>query len=325
MGNIIRWNNANTQATDVVIYRGITPLSPTALPAPYVTLTQGETSFDDSAVVYGTTYYYMLVTKSKDGQKTAASRNIVIQAGIGRGLGPNVLQDGTEQLGYFGLILSADFIPAVTITAAAAPGGPTLPTFIRDWYKFIRRGKILYIPSSNCGGVLWTTLYSAGFVYGRDDNGPVGGVPAVPVNQRRVVEWRGERYLVRLLRGYADPDSPVQFDFTNQVGVFDHDALPNTPACELNDLLYSLVNATPLKQRLPNQAFAAATSFSSSNNSIVCQEADIASAQYLSRWSSQNVTVNQNLRTHLTYGKAQPLTVSAGTCMWVPVLELIEE
>lgn len=69
MGNKLSWVNNNAQATNVEIYRSLTALDTANLTNPLVTLTNGETTWEDTGVIYGATYYYVIQMVTKDGSQ----------------------------------------------------------------------------------------------------------------------------------------------------------------------------------------------------------------------------------------------------------------
>ncbi|AGX01805.1 putative virion structural protein [Erwinia phage PhiEaH1] len=321
MGNKLSWVNNNALATNVEIYRSLTPLDTANLSNPLITLTNGETAWEDTGVVYGATYNYVIQMVTKDGSQKAPTRNIVMQTGLGRGLGPNLLQQGDERLGYFGSIAATDFIPAATLQASQAGSGLSV-SGTATWHKFVRRGKILYVPNTYLSSaVTMTQLYQAGWVFGTDDNGPTDGQLSTAQNQRRVVSYRGDRYFLRLPRGYADADNANQYDLSNTTGL-NHDNVANTPECEFNDLFYPVVQNTPLKQRLFNvDSITAANFVVSSTRAVLCQEVSVSKGAMLSRGNSNGLTG----RDIMTYMQAIPTARAASTLLWYPVLELIED
>lgn len=321
MGNKLSWVNNNAQPTNVEIYRSLSKMDTTNLTNPLVTLTNGETSWEDTGVIYGVTYYYVIQMVTKDGSQKAPTRNIPMQTGLGRGIGPNILQQGDERLGYFGAIDAADFIPLATLQASQAATGVSLgaPT---KWYKYVRRGKILYIPS----GIMASSftiiqLYQAGWVYGTDDTGPSDGVLGTPTNQRRIINYRGDKYFIRCPRGYADADSATQYDLSNTT-TQNHDNLANTPDCEFNDLFYPIMKNTPLKQRLYNvDVIDPLTFVNSSGRTVVCQEISASKGNVLTRANSQGNTG----RDVMTVVAAVLTSRSGSSNLFYPVIELVEE
>lgn len=322
MGNKLSWTNNNTQPTNVEIYRGLAPLDTANLTDPLVTLTNGESSWEDNGVIYGATYYYVVQLLTKDGLKKVPSRNISMQAGLGRGLGPNILLQGNERLGYFGLVEAADFIPPATILAAQNGGAMAYMLAVR-WHKFIRRGKILYVPQTvpASGNYHHNIIYQAGFMYGTDDTGPVDGRLGTPVNQRRVINWRGEKYTIRLPRGYADPDSPTQVDLST-VATLNHETLSDSPGCEYNDLIYPLMVSTPTKQNLMNVDFLTTANFISvTGRMVMCQEVSVASGNALWR-HNQGLGTDRERMAAMT---VRATGTASSSSNWYPIIELIEE
>ena len=120
------------------------------------------------------------------------------------GPGSKVLQYGDENLGYFGKIAAEDFFTQTELATATGMFAGALEVEYPEWIKCFINGKVLFIPSQPIRtGLCWNDLYSAGVVYGTDDNGKYPGSPAV--NQFKLVTKRGYAFKVRTF-GQGDPD-----------------------------------------------------------------------------------------------------------------------
>lgn len=207
---------------------------------------------------------------------------------------------------------------------SASQAGGTAIVFAAPnvWHKFVRRGKILYVPNNYLSSaVTITQLYQAGWLFGTDDNGPTDGQLSTAQNQRRIINYRGEKYFIRLPRGYADSDSATQYDLSNTTAQ-NHDNLANTPDCEFNDLFYPIVSNTPQKQRLYNvDTIAPATLVLANTRNIPCQEVSVSKGNMITRVSSNGLTG----RDIMTYIQSVPTSRSNSTLLWYPVIELLEE
>lgn len=267
----LTWKNPNQIPVTQKIYRSTTPMSTTSLPLPLATLSAGETEYTDVTAEDGVRYYYIISVS--DGTNTLYSIQREAIAEDRRGVGSNTIVVGDESLGYYGSISPGKFLTSSHILSAAKFQPITLASaVIPAWYKFTRNGKIIYVPDRAFGLVLWTDLYKAGLVYGRDDAGPaamIGGLTAV--NQDVYVEFGGDKYRVRLLRGYYDKASDLDAaDTTTLTATFPVGAVAqaNAPATygklydldnveltspdnEYNDLLGAVQYCCPKKKRFP--------------------------------------------------------------------------
>lgn len=236
----LKWKNPNKGATSVEIYRGDTPT--VDLTTPLVKLTGGELEWVDSTALFGKTYYYVWAVNTQNDRVVSQPQKIEVNDR--KGPGPNLLKQGTESYGYFGSLPSADFVNSSTILGAlkstsGIPTGPYYPT----WYKFIRNGKVLFVPGIYFGDVTWTSLYTAGAVYGTDDMGGVNSPGNV--NQLSTFELNGDLFLIRLAKGI--PDGMV---WTG--GNIDLNVAPEAQGIysEYEDLLYPLIDLAPLRKRM---------------------------------------------------------------------------
>lgn len=265
----LTWKNPNQVPVTQTLYRSTTQMVVSALPAPLASFTEGETSYVDTTAVDKQTYYYMMAVT--DGTNTLYSIQTQITAEDRRGVGPNTITVGTEDLGYYGKIDAGKFISSSHVMSAAkTQAGITNNGVIPAWFKFSRHGKIIYVPDRAFGFASWLALYNAGLVYGRDDAGPaamIGGL--TPVNQDVYVEFAGDKYRVRLMRGFYDkatdlnaavtatdfagiPAGPVTSAYASAPVLFNMDTIEaTTPENEYNDMLMSVVYGCPLKKRFP--------------------------------------------------------------------------
>ncbi|QVW55047.1 hypothetical protein pEaSNUABM29_00003 [Erwinia phage pEa_SNUABM_29] len=297
MSFTLRWTNPNTAATVVNVYRDTKTISVSALPAPLVTLSNGETSYRDTTAVAGQTYFYLLTVTANG--KTIASANQQYTVAVKRGVGPMTFIQGDDRLAYLGQVPYAEqplFSQMPAAFQAMFPG--VFPDRI-PLYKFIRNGKVLYtvLPGAFIGSVSWGALYQAGMVYGTDDFGPTGGHGSlVDTKQDAKMIHLNDTYRIRLPRGLTkDSDSPV-FAFNDAYAGKDHDAVSAlTDNCEYNDLMYAMVNEFPVKQRWPNFYYGSGatlangglpnntTTYPYLNAGILCQEHDTVQDRVLHR------------------------------------------
>lgn len=358
----LQWTNNNIRPITTEIYRSATPIDRAALPAPLVSITDGATSYVDATAVQGQTYYYLMATKEGNSRVFSPQRKITVE-NI-RGYGPNQFLWGDEQLGYFGAIPAGEFLGLADLLNAAltSVGLPTTPVSV-GWHKFCRYNKVIYVPDKPIGNAAWMDLYNAGLVYGVDGPGPANMTLSITVvNQRRPIQFQGNTYVPRLLRGYWDKyedlaalvagDAPNIYAWAltgnlpappaTAIGL--HDALVNPPQCEFNDLMYSLFTATPKRQRgqtvaeLPLSNYIGLTSQYADANyvayaqrRILCQERRPAmagaNAQAITRMSTWYQSSGYNIEQPLTQAQTITWGVSnqAGGAAWVPAIELDEQ
>lgn len=339
----LKWDNPNVVTTKTTIYRGDAPLDNANLPAPLVTLEAGVKEWVDNDAKFGNTYYYILGSKTDVDEVLTPNQKILVADN--RGVGPSTLVLGDDSLGFFGQVLSSDFVNSTHILAASAnPTGLPSGTYTPTWNKFIRKGKIIYVPDRTFGVCAWTAIYNSGLVYGVDSTGPADAnlTGLTPTNQKSIIDFKGFKYKVRLLRGITD--RPLTADIWNaQKG--NQEQLTVAEDNEFNDLMYPLMWPVPVKyQRLPNifedapDAYLGAPwnaydSTTANNltltNRIWCQERNPAANAATSticvravRSAVYGATSYPYTADHLS---AMQFNTANLSCYWLPVLELVEE
>lgn len=215
----ISWANANATADSVILYRAAAPFAQTALPAPLVTLAGNATTYDDTTVTRNTVAYYR--AKIVKGSEELITPLLTMGHFPDSGPGPQTLLRGNWALGYFGRVpvanmwTIAQFRTATGATGLGAAGAESTLTF---WHKFIRNGKIIFVPSAIMANTTtsWSSLYALGLVYGTNDNGAVPttltAMPT-PVNQQKIITLGTYSFLVRLPLGCTLPVSAIQPNF----------------------------------------------------------------------------------------------------------------
>lgn len=320
----LQWTNLNSKTVKLEIFRGDAPLDRENLGTPIATLTEGETTYRDSTnVVIGKDYYYVFVT-SNDSDRVV-SQNYRIQAVGRRGPGEQTLVQGTNELGYFGPLPSTDFIninelvTRTNLRSQATNITIAQPTPI--WHKFVRKGKILFIPERPVAyNVSWQGLYSLGMVYGREDTGS-NPLMTNKVVQNAKVTIGADTYRVRLLKGATDQDYTT---WANSL-------IETYP--EFDDLVYPLLHTVPDNQRLDNffaNGKMTGTEFFQSWSavcSVYCQELMTANASMYRMQAvvSGQYDYNSDILTAIQYRSSVNMGTASSTYAWLPVLELIEE
>ena len=300
MSFTLRWKNPNAIATTVNIYRDTKDISAAALPAPIVTLTNGETEWRATTAVNGQTYYY-LATVTANG-KTVAGASQKYTVAVQRGIGPMGFISGDDELGFMGVV---PYVERWLPTQMPAGFLSIFPTAFNDrieLYKFSRHGKILYMLGTTTGllGFTdWASLYHSGLVYGRDDTGPEGGNGTLPPTlQDAKIFHKGDVYRMRLPRGLTDDGESAAFPFKDAYDQKNHDDFPElTGFNEYNDLLYTMTYDTPKKQRWPAWqnltpeylgSYAVATNQAYYNSGVLCMEHDTINERVLHRGIRNN-------------------------------------
>lgn len=306
----LKFNNPTAGST-VNIYRGDAELDRTNLSNPVATLSNGETTWRDNNVVRGKFYYYVFETVL--GTDKISTINFRIQATVRRGAGPSAIQVGDTDYGYFGSIESSEFINPSDLAGKVGFSAGTQTTNVVTWHKFIRNGKVLYIPNGTIRqSIGWKSLYDAGLVFGVDGPGPYNA--GADVNQKKTVTIGPDTYMVRLMRGYND-------DYT----VFASTTSVNEPiepfTCEWDDLVYPLYQYVPVAQRMANVASYTREQLRLQNQYANWVQEKATSAASSSALRRGAPAVGRNAvatRTGDSYA-------AAGTPYgWWPVLELIE-
>lgn len=236
---IVRWTDRNSSEDGTRIYRSESPMNPASLPAPLATVGPGITSYEDTNVVRGKTYYYRF--ESFKGTDTALSNELTVSAQPRTGPGPQQLIAGDYEAGYFGTVDSSELFTAEEMAYRAGISGGAVIGSATPWLKFAYKGKILFTPIKPIrSGVTWNTIYAAGCALGIDAVGDVLPTGTVGVNQKKIVIKNGESFLVRLPKGA--PSNPASWGTT---GTFDTMGLEGS---EWNDLLYRIFLTIPFSQ-----------------------------------------------------------------------------
>jgi hypothetical protein len=310
MYNKLSWTNPNGATPITVnIYRGTAPLDRSNLSGALVSLTAGETTWTDNTALRGTTYYYVFETISATDRVVSPNYQIVTVPR--RGAGPNVLQAGDYNYGYFGTISSASFINGPALKAAVNLGVGTIVSASPRWHKYARNGKVIFVPEGplTAATVSWQALYNAGLVFGSNDNGPYNA--GANVNQNVQVTIGADTYRVRLMRGYNDDYStfPPATTVAEPVETF---------TCEWDDFVYPMSVFVPTVQRMANRAnLANATLYGGSSYTVAVQEKTVSGAAVNNLYRG----LANAIRTGIT--NRGSISYATGLSWW-PVLELIE-
>lgn len=297
MGIRLEIANKNTAAVTVNVYRGDAPLDRANLPAPIGKVentTANPIIFNDANVVQGQTYYYVMETIGP--KDRAFSRNFKTQALETRGPGDSDLKLGNRLLGYYGNMTAGSLIDAPTLCSAIGLTGFT-PNNFTYWYKFARKGKVLFVPNMHIArsGQSYNKLKALGLVDGKQ------------------ITIGNFKFLVRLPSGWDDTTAmPTAIADNTAFSMEDY----ASNSCEVNDLIYPLTKWTPNGKRMPSLVQATLTSITS-NTLVVCKEND--GKRFVRRFAggdSRSAVAASTFDTTLD-------TVNNSLCV-LPVLELIE-
>lgn len=113
------------------------------------------------------------------------------------GPGPQWLQAGDEQLGYFGEVAAVDMITNAALKSHLGHSAGSLRAD-QGYLKFFYKGKILFIGKNTyCTSLSWNQLYAAGGIYGTKDTGKYPA--ATPVYQYKPLSWSGNGKLFSMI------------------------------------------------------------------------------------------------------------------------------
>lgn len=309
----LKWVNRNQVPVTTKIYRteAITP--PDQLTNPLATLDGTILTWTDLTAVRRKTYYYVFETDYQTQKVFSNPLKVFVE--YNNGPGPRDLIWGDSQYGYYGTVSSVDFISPADLASLYAPtfafNPPANP--IPLWNKWIRRGKILYVPLSPCNILItYTGLYLSGLQFGTDDNGPYQPNGVAPTNQRKIITRGFDRFIVRLPSGTDDRNNP---SFT----------IPSPSAdslrrySEVADLIYpSLSQSVCPSQRSPKLESSGTWSTQNAGREIATSTR-FGTTGFV---SAGNISVTSPGSELEKLGAIRPWSTSVS---WVPVLEFIQE
>lgn len=115
------------------------------------------------------------------------------------GPGPQTILRGDWKSGYFGTVTKQDFFSTPELKMLLPTNQGNLFSYDPDfWYKFVYKGRIIFIPNTRHGYDRFYTVYTAGMAYGADDAGKVIPKGYSPVKQDAKVSKDGRSYRIRL-------------------------------------------------------------------------------------------------------------------------------
>lgn len=199
------------------------------------------------------------------------------------GPGPQVLKNGTEELGLFGTLSLGELILEPALRLQLDLWGGTSTGIPQTWVKMFVDGKIIFFTSAVLAtGLDFPTMYNAGLTTGDGDT-PSIGYPLV--TQRKYVFVNDRVYKARLFRRTViDPEQ---------------------------------VTTTPV-----NTGQALVSEVGRVMNSAVLWKAITASSYNVASWCGTTNSISQNTAHTFTAATLSQATRTL-TMGWVPVLELI--
>ncbi|ANZ50344.1 putative virion structural protein [Erwinia phage vB_EamM_Phobos] len=218
MGITIEWDNQADQQLDAIeVYRSTSPIDENSPGVPIATLSGTDRQYIDNDVRVGNTYYYRVAVKKGENRSFGANQTQGYYSNLGPG--PQKVIRGDWVRGFFGEIPPVEWTTVTDVTdkikaQLKSLTGITLASNTGAiWYKFVYKGKILFLPSlqmivSNN----WQNGYNAGFIYGVDGFGSTPDGDAGAVNQLTVIEVAGQQYIVRAIRLSDKPTSQYLTD-----------------------------------------------------------------------------------------------------------------
>lgn len=326
----LKWVNNNDVSAVVEVFRDTAPINTASPGAALATLPGNATTYTDAAVLAGVTYYYA-VAVSRNGKKVFTPVKTFTNE-LRRGPGGSRILFGDDRLGYMGKVSQLDFIEIGRVMNLTTD---QTANYQFTWHKFIRKGKILFLPERP---VCHTT--NSYKVYGsavRENMGLVSGLTWnfnnstwSDANKTRIVERLGDRFHFRAPRGLPD-----DWDGTAPTA-----GMVANPETEFNELIQTLLlNEVYFPSKI-GCVRAGVTNVAGHMAPIVCAERvgtaglirrmNVAPVTGTALWAHAG-TVNRTKDDFLSYTTkaaatgADPTTYNAVSwdAVW-PVLELVE-
>lgn len=332
----VAFDNKNTRADGINVYRSVNPIIPTQLPAKVATLAGNATEYLDNNVTQGDSFYYVFeVYKGSEKILTSNVRGYAVNYS---GPGPQALVAGDINIGYYGLVTAGDFTSYDRIIDTFSPAGLSNRTVETDqkWMKFSHKGKTLFVPQRTFGAVTWNNLYLAGLVYGVDGIGPREYNTQTATNQLKTIAINGSLFKVRLMTmlppgfdlttNFAAANTATKAVTGASTGIYTSDSSDTTldlTGSEWNDLMYKLFTVTPPSQRGSNfDKLDIALSHSPANNAVTGINSDNVGMERLPGTGviGRSYLYSATSTIHPGFVAVNPVTTGL---YWRPVLEMI--
>lgn len=297
----ITWpSQVSNDIVEFKVYISETPINDSTVPV--ATLSGTDTEYTYSSALDNKVYFIKVMGKNSKNEEFITG-DYSFGTFVSTGPGSQTLKFGNWTVGYFGRVPIADMITFADLrTAVGLDGIGTIGTNPLHYDKFILNGKILFFPVGGfLNGVTWGQLYSKGLIYGTNDNGNVpSGVSVTPVNQNKVITFKGFNFKVRTPVGSTLP--------TNQLAVVATNTFDNT---EYSRIIAGVGGVTTT-DRQARQIW---------DDLYLTSE----SAQpYLPNTQSLSVHLTSTAQATLVCGSLSPDSrAAAASGWWTPILELV--
>lgn len=304
----LRWVNRNTLTVNTKVYRNIAYTESADLGQPIIILPGTTTEWIDESVVRGQDYWYTLGTLYETTE--VFSKPVKVSVRYDTGPGPSVLQYGDSQLGYFGTVAATEFFTQQEILNNFGLSNGSVVNPLPVWDKWLRRGKVLFVPRGSFTLVSYQILYLKGAVFGPDKPKPTW-LTLETTPQTATISKGFYKCIVRLPTG-IDDRAPNDSKIASVEGV----PLARRHS-EIGDLIYPLCGTWfPPAQTFPRVPFPVAAVELQGPGSYWCQETHSSSGTIL-------IVTGPRATTEIAWLESAipPLTSSA---YWKPILELVQ-
>ncbi len=304
MAIMFYFNNRNTAAQGVRVYRSATTFTETSLPAVYETLAGDAVGFTDEDVTRGDRYFYMFETYNP-GDRAFSQLVEVWALGVNTGPGSQLMIAGDMHSGFYGEVPVSDFFNGDQIASAIGLTAGTAYNRDEPWLKFNLDGKTLFVAKKPYRHSLsWNQINAVNAVYGN-----------------RTVTHHGDEYIVRLLKtSLTDP-----FDASSG-----YDTEP-THGSEWNRLMYPICaptgNSTYDNITDPSfPGFNTWANYDQGTDLLLLSTAGNGSYSWCQETHSMNASQRAS-RGHNWVSRVVPFTSSSAASNggWRPCLELIAQ
>ncbi|AEH03660.1 virion structural protein [Pseudomonas phage PhiPA3] len=314
----LKWVNPNGAGVTVNLYRSTSNIDRSNPGTPYVTFTNGETTYDDTNVTFGLKYYYMW--ESVKGTDVSKSKVFSFDALPFTGPGPQKLLFGNVNYGYYGSVNPLDFISNAALITACGQSWTADTDALQKWHKFSYKGKTIYVPDrrvSSTTTFTWLTIYNAGLMFGDKvptvKPTPLGAAAEVPQNKR--VTIRGYEFIVSCPTGIVAHDAdPAGYVVDSTFGSWANvDSRLTNSAVDMFIMPLSnyFTNNRSLERIAPYIAQGNLT-WPTGTNYVICRE-----------YNGTNVVFRDFTSTASAAGKPNARAASATVAGWYPILEMV--
>lgn len=328
----LKWSNQNASGNSLKVYRREgREITPETKGTAIATIDSAAVEYTDNTAEPGVTYAYLLEVIAPLGSAYSRPTITANLRRVGPG-GVEVLVGDTE-FGYMGEVQSYE-LPDVWGLLNFSEGKTATAMRLLKWYKFVRKGRILYVPS-----IQTTTSYgdydpwlsgiwvfnTSGIASGIEWNFPTTDAKYAPYKRQRIITNGVDRFHLRAPRAYPD-------DWNGVVNT----SLTLRPDTEVNQIIQSMYQGCIIGNNV-----GSVTPMIVSQNQyfmrFICAESLVASSQAIMNMSSaldHNFAIvsewNQGCQVLNSYNTTAVDRISyrfrnAGAPTMFPVLQLIEE